>query len=50
MNLIESFVIMNKDMRCLMLELKMKEGLKIMIYLGSIICLNVECVVNVVND
>lgn len=30
--------------------MKIKEGLKIKIYVGSIICLNVDCIVNVVND
>lgn len=50
LNPIESSVIMNKDMRCPMLELKTKEGLKIMIYSGCITCLNVECVVNAAND
>lgn len=47
---IESSVIMNRSMRCPMLELKTKEGLKIKIYSGSITRLNVECIVNAAND
>lgn len=30
--------------------MQIKEGLKIKIYIGSIICLNVDCIVNVLNE
>lgn len=37
-------------MRFCKVELKIKEGLIILIYVGSIICLEVDCIVNVVNE
>lgn len=37
-------------MRCPMLELKTKEGLKIKIYSGSITRVDVDCIVNAANE
>lgn len=37
-------------MRFRKVELKIKEGLIILIYVGSIIRLEVDCIVNVVNE
>lgn len=47
---IESSVIINQRMRCPMLELKTKEGLKIKIYAGSITRVDVDCIVNAANE
>lgn len=37
-------------MRFYKVELKINEGLRIKVYIGSIICLDVDCIVNVVDE